>query len=565
MSGRALVSGWQDVDFLFSASSVETPRPPRRGAHGARFPVRPSISGSEHVQGLNLKAESPPENAPPIPQRSHARGLSSASQIGRRPGVTPLLTTGLDANRSRSESVASVNIKSRRQGYVPHKNTTTGEISSQLSARSSQAPALTPPHSRAPSVTSSFNGHLAIGSSGENSSGGVSPIDGPVSRALLSRKLASLPESRNSRPPTINSIKVVKRVLLMLFYLYRPIADIAQQLSNGTPRRSTLERQLFGANSHVEELDRLINGANNIIEDHVELEPALLMSITRTATTALMLYAQVIKELHRNRQQMAKRVDAFHVRCVMNTAYSTLIEARNVCHMLGVQTKTSPARTLRASNAWSSRTVTPTQPRSSSSRRRGATILPSSGGIASFRGAAAPPVPLHTNGSRSNTMTSMGGATPRLNDALSSLSSYSNVSSRSNTMRSGISETDSEDSADRLYRKLKSCCDVASQILPPVRAELASRKVGADKTAHPRSAHQYAQAVNKCDAVIATNNKLLSRLKAMRVGDPARYLPEFRQLTENFSKVSWVLSIRQILLLLTWSRIGQILEERSCH
>lgn len=420
---------------------------------------------------------------------------------------------------------------------MPRKNTTTGEISSQLSARSSQVPTLTPPHSRAPSVTSSFNGYLAIGSSGETSSGAVSPIEGPVSRALLSRKLASLPESRNSRPPTINSIKVVKRVLLMLFYLYRPIADIAQQLSSGPPKRSTLERQLFGANAHVEELDRLINGANNIIEDHVELEPALLMSITRTATTALTLYVQVIRELHRNRQQMAKRVDAFHIRCIISTAHSTLIEARNVCHMLGFQTKISPARKLRASNAWSSRTVTPTQPRSSSSRRRGATILPSSGGIAGFRGAAAPPVPLHTNGTRSNTMTSTGVATPRLNDALNSLSSYSNVSSRSNTMRSGMSENDGEDSADRLYRKLKSCCDLALQILPPARGELASRKANADKTGLSRPAHQYAQAVNKCDFVIATNNKLLSRLKAMRVGDPARYLPEFRQLTESFSKV----------------------------
>lgn len=497
--------------------------------------MRPSISGIENVQGLGLRSESPPDNVPPIPARSHARGFSSASQQARRPGVAPIHTTGLDAHRSRSESVASTNIKNRRQGYVPRKNTTTGEISSQLSARSIQAPTLTPPHSRAPSVTSSFNGYLAIGS-GETSSGAVSPIDGPVSRALLTRKLASLPESRNSRPPTINSIKVVKRVLLMLFYLYRPIADIAQQLSSGSPKRSTLERQLFGANAHVEELDRLINGANNIIEDHVELEPALLMSITRTATTALTLYVQVIKELHRNRQHMAKRVDSFHVRCVINTAYSTLIEARNVCHMLGFQTKSSPVRTLRASNAWSSRTVTPTQPRSSSNRRRGATILPNSGGPT--RGGPVPRVSLHTNGSRSNTMTSIGGATPRLNDALSSFPSYSNVSSRSNTMRSGISEIDGEDSADRLYRKLKACCDLALQILPPVRAELAARKGSADKNNHSRSAHQYAQAVNKCDFVIATNNKLLSRLKAMRAGDPARYLPEFRQLTESFSKVS---------------------------
>jgi hypothetical protein len=387
-------------------------------------------------------------------------------------------------------------------------------------------------------MNSSYNNYLNFANGGEMSSGAASPIDEPVNRTLLSRKLASLPESRNSRPPTINSIKVVKRVLLMLFYLYRPIADIAQQIGVSTSKRSALERQLFSANSHVEELDRLMNYANGIMEDNREIDQELLSRIARTATMSLKQYIVVIQEVNRARQQIAKRVDAFHIRCIITTAYSTLVEARNVCHMLGFSTRTSPKRdTLRPSQAWSSRTVTPTQPRSSSSRRRGNTVLPLSGAT-TIRGAV-PPVPLNSSGSRSNTMVSQTGPPPR-NESYPGLS-HSNATSRSNTMRSvmgSMPEGDGEDNADKVYMKLKTCCDLVSQTLPPVRAELFARKTNADNTGHPQSAHRYAQAVNKGDFMLATNSKTMSRLKLMRVGDPARYQYEIRQLTEGFAKVS---------------------------
>ncbi|SMR60987.1 unnamed protein product [Zymoseptoria tritici ST99CH_1A5] len=551
MTMRARLTASSDEDL----SNVEvTPRPPKRGLHGGRFPVRPSVSDIEHIQ--DLKSESPPDHIPPIPQRSHARGMSSSSQFGSRPSIAPLFGIGSDGHRSRSESVASnASMRNRRQGYVPRKNTGLGslsEMSSQMSARSSQAATLTPPHSRAPSVTSTFNGFLNIGSGGESSEA-ASPIDGPVNRNILSRKLASLPESRNSRPPTLNSIKVVKRVLLMLFYLYRPIADIAQQIGAGSSKRSGLERQLFSANANVEELDRLLNGANSMIEDGREIDQAFLTSITRTAITALKMYIFVIKEVNRSRHQIAKRVDAFHVRCVLNTSYSTLVEARNICHMLGFQTKTSPKRdTLRPSQAWSSRTVTPTQPRSSSSRRRGNTVLPISGSTTNLRGAV-PPVPLHSNGSRgsrSNTMVSQSGPPARLNESYPGLSQSRNTS-RNNTMRSAMGsmpESEGEDGADRVYMKLKACCDLAAQTLPPVRAELFTRKTNADNTGHPQSSHRYAQAVNKCDFMLATNSKLLSRLKVMRVGDPARYQHEIRMLTEGFAK-DWANFAGEVMVL----------------
>ncbi|EME83953.1 uncharacterized protein MYCFIDRAFT_195140 [Pseudocercospora fijiensis CIRAD86] len=528
-------------------STVETPRPPKPGRMGGRFPVRPSISGIENIE--SLKSDSPPE-PPPIPQRSHARGLSSNSQTFiKRPGIAPLLTGAQDPHRTRSETVgSSANIRNRRQGYVPRKNAkmnSLSEMQSQLSARSSAAPTLTPPHSRAPSVTSNYNGYLSAG--GESSSGAISPIDGPVSRAMLSRKLSSLPESRNSRLPTINAIKAVRRVLFMLFYLHRPIADIAQQLGSGTPRRSTLERQVFSANAQIDELDRLLNNANNIMEDNMEVDSAMLVAIVRAAITALRMHVFVVKELNRNRQQIVKRVDAFHVRCVINSAYTTMLEAQNVCHMLGFETKPADRRnTLRISQGpWSSRTVTPTQPKPSGSRRRGATILPSTSSVTNYRGMV-PPVPLHSNGSRSNTMTSVStAATPRWNQSFPDLATQM---SRSNTMRSVLTETDGEDNSDRLYFKLKACCDLAYSTLPLVRDDLLNRKTKEDRSGHLSISRMYANAVNKCDFAIATNNKLLARLKVMKLGDPARYAGEFKNMAETFTK-DWAHFAEEVMAL----------------
>lgn len=507
--------------------------------------MRPSISGIENI--TNPNGDSPPDSnrPPPIPQRSHARGISSnvAPSAAKRPPLSTIVTGNLDSSRSRSETVAtSANIRNRRQGYVPRKNAnmmSLSEMSTQLSAGSTpSAPptaALTPPHSRAPSSASSYRDYLAPGSGGD--SGAVSPVDGPVSRANLSRRLASLPESRNSSLPTITSIRAVKRVLYMFFHLYRPIADVAMQLKDGSPSRTRLERQLATANAIVEDLDRLIVTANGTMERNTEIDTILLNQIVRTGIKALQKYVSVVKELNRERQQIVRHVDGFHVRLVLNAAHGTIIEARNVCHLLGFKTKSLSSRdTLRVSTAGSSRTVTPTQPRSASSRRRGATILPGGGSVTNLRGMA-PPVPLHI-GSRSNTMTSMSsGVTPRSNESFTNLASHSNVPSRSNTVRSAMAQGDQEDSAEKMYLKLKSCCDLATQLLPPVRDELLSRKQHADRD-EPGISHYYAKAINKCDWIISTNNKLLSRLRAMKVGEPARYQRELAQMVDNFGRVS---------------------------
>ncbi|KAK5127644.1 hypothetical protein LTR85_006985 [Meristemomyces frigidus] len=524
-----------------SESNVETPRPPKRTMTTGRFPIRPSISGIENVDDLKLRSPNAP---PPIPQRSHARNLSSNAPVVRRPGIAPLLTDGNDISRSRSETVSSTSsIRSRRQGFVPSKTRldpgTVSELGGAPSVRLSQASTIRPSHTRGNSSASTLNGFLTASSGGETSSGAVSPVDGLISRYGSVRRLSSLPENRNSKVQTSDATRAAKRLLFSLFQLHGPMGEVARALNYGTPRRSTLERQLFSANAHVEELDRLLNKLDSNLEDNSKREDQSLKSIVLTSVAAMKAYGYVIKELRHHTQKAISLTDAVYVRCLMSQIYMTMVESRNICTILGFKIKAPALRsTPRVSRAWSSRTVTPTQAKPVNNRRlRGATILQGMSSNGTLR-AVPPSVPLNGNASRTNTMTSLSAVTPRSGESFSTIST-SNLPSRSNTMRSVVDEGEYDDNFDRIYAKLKNACDLAAQSLPHCRTEFAGGKDNADHVNQQRAAHHWALAMNKCDTVIAANNMLINRLRVIRVKDPmVRNQRDFWQLCDAFVQ-SW--------------------------
>lgn len=507
-----------------------------------RFPIRPSVNGIDSMD--DFKTRSPNDAPPPIPQRSHARNLSSNAPSGRRPGLAPLSTRGNDMNRSRSETVSSsASVRSRRQGFVPAKTRldpgAVSEAGGQTSARSSYASTLRPSHSRASSSISTLNGYLAAGSA-DGSSGAASPVDGPQGRQGPGRRLSSLPENRNSKVQTSDSIRAAKRLLFSLFQLHGPLGEVARALKDGTPKRSTLERQLFSANAHVEELDRLLIKLDGAFEDNSLIEEQSLRPIVLAAVAALKAYGHAVKELRQQTQKAISLTDPIYVRCLMSQIYMTMIESRNICSLLGFKAKTPSAKdTPRVSKAWSSRTVTPTQPKPINNRRmRGATILQTMGENGARQ--MPPPVPLSNLSSRSNTMTSMTATTPRSGESFGTLPT-SGLPSRSNTIRSNVTSDNEEgdEHFDRIYFKLKNACELAAQSLPHCRSEFAGRRDNAETVGQMRIAHHWALALNKCEIVINANHNLISRLRGIRVKDPAvRNQRDFWQLCDTFVQ-SW--------------------------
>ena len=337
-----------------------------------------------------------------------------------------------------------------------------------------------------------------------------------------------------------SSSTVAARRLLFLFQeLHRPFARIAYQLKEGTPKRTMLERHLYTVNTQVEELERLLRRVDSGFEDTPRREALAASNIATACYQSMTAYGLVFKELKGGMQRLVNIIDPVLSRCLMHQIYSTMIEARNVCKLLGSDTTPRSSKgTPRSSRAWSSKTVTPTQVKPPTNRRlRGATILRSTSSNATLR-AMPPPVPLNGNTSRTNTMTSTTAATPRSGG--DSSSAYSSaLPSRSNTLRSHAAEdSDESDQFERIFLKLREACNLAIQILPNCHAEFTVHKDNAENSGRHRTAHIWSHALLKCNAVIRANQALHGRLKVVRLKDPGvRFQRDFWQLCDSFVSV----------------------------
>lgn len=523
---------------------METPRPPKRSVTGGRFPIKPSVSGIEITP--DLKSSSPDNHAPPIPQRSHARNASTHSSSITRAGLAPLPDGGKDIGRSRSETLSSsASVRQRRLGYVPSRKPTVelravDETSDQASSRSSQASTIRPTHSRATSSVSTANGLLNT-SSGEASSGAMSPVEGRASRHSSVRRLSSLPENRNSKVQPQSAVKASKRLLLTLFELHRPIREVAIAIKDSTPKKTTLERQLFSANAHVNEMDRLLNRLDNGMETD---RNRAIKTIIEASSHALKSYGAVTTELKRNNSKLVRIADGIYVRGLMFQIYNAMVEAKNICVILGfkVEHNTGMQGPARVSQAWSSRTVTPTQPKTTitSRRLRGANILQNMGRDNSLRSMPAPPAPISTNSSRTNTMnSSFTTATPSSAGSFSTIASGHPNISRSNTMRSATDDGDSDEQFDRIFLKLKPACELAGNALMHCRLECSTRQASAQTAGMTQAAHAWQLALNKCETAINDTRALRKRLEVVSVNDPVvRFSKEFWSLCDNFVHVS---------------------------
>lgn len=524
-----------------SESNVETPRPPKRTATVGRFPIRPSISGIENLEELKNRS---PNDAPPIPQRSHARNMSSNAQAAKRPSIMPLVSGANDINRSRSETVASsTSLRARRQGFVPRKtaldNNSVMETASNASSRSSQASTIKPSHSRGNSVVSFSNGLLSA-NSGEISSGPVSPVDDPIHRYGTAHRLSSLAETRRLRIQPRSSGKAAKRVTYPLYQLHVPLNEVLKHIKEGTPKRRALERQMFTAHAHLEELETLTNRLDSCLEDPNSTSVVqIVRSLMLNSLAALKAFGGVIKELKQHTYTFVAEADPVLVRCLMLQSYVAIIEFRNMCTMLGFRIRTvRPHKSLRVSPVWNSRTVTPTQTHPINNRRvRGSNPLQNMKSKSSLRNNP-PPVTLHTHGSGTNAMASSSSATPRSSESFSALPS-STIPSRSTTMRGVVDDGDNDDHFGPIFLKLTSACELAGKSLPRCRTEFAVRKKDAENSNLVRLAHHWALALSRCEAVIAANNTLMHRLKLVRLKDPSvRSQRDFWQLCDGFVQ-SW--------------------------
>lgn len=384
-------------------------------------------------------------------------------------------------------------------------------------------------HSRATSSVSISSGSGAEGSE-------TAGVFSPERRRLdNSRTLANLPENRTSKDQSINVVKGSKRLLLTLSQLDGPMDDIAVAIKEGgDASKSNVERQIFIAKAHMKELDRLLNRPEGSVDAGGKTPAKSTNNIIRSAVHALKAYGTVAAELKRQRDRIVSRADGFYIRTLMFKIYSSMVEARNACAVLGFNVRDATAAGVssrQVSAAYSSKSVTPTQPKAPATRRMVKPAMLHNVGGSALRNMPPPPaMPLSANNSRSNTMTSQ----------TSTLVATNPLGSRTNTMRS-VMDDGGEEQFDQIFLKLQAACNLASQALPHCRSEIQARKEGAQSSNQHNIAHQWSLALGKCDEVISNNKALKKRLEIVKVNDPGlRYQRDFWQLCDAFVHVSFI-------------------------
>jgi RAM signalling pathway protein/Leucine rich repeat len=511
-----------------SSEGTETPRPVKRVMSG-RFPIK--VNGTD-VPDLRSPAVPRP---PPIPSRSHYRGLSQQNAALRRPGVLPL-TIGSANERLRSNSEGLVqpprsSDRSRRMGIVSKKASELGTVDETKLNRYSHYRGL----SHGSAMQAGTNGTTAT----MNSRSPASPADSASQRATYVRRLSSLPERKresNSPDPVIEG---AKGILYALFQVHPLIQNLLGLARDGTNKRTSLERVFYNATTHVEELDRHIQSYITYSDEDEEISPRSNENVHSACLTSVQAYMHVLGLLSRNVETLLDNGDPRYIRTLLLLVYGSAAEVRNAGADLfrhGRNIRSWIPETINETLRYQPRdkSVTPTRdrPGTISRSRHGTGIQPSN----NLRVATdAPPPQSHPGALRSATMTS---ATPRSGDSFAS----SNTSS-GRTVPGEFSEEDRL--FEKIFLRLQQSSEMAIRTLPLVSSHFITVMRTNSQQPSPDTSRQFWQIlVQKCEMAQQTADALKTRLSQIKLKEPGiRTQGAFWELCSAFVHVRKMLSL----------------------
>jgi len=506
-----------------SSEGTETPRPMKRVISG-RFPIK--VNGTD-VPDLRSPALARP---PPIPSRSHYRGLSQQNAALRRPGVMPL-TIGSNNERLRSNSESLLQAsrdrssdRSRRMGIVSRKSDL-GTVEETKSNRHSHYRGL----SHGSAMQANTNGTYGT----MNSRSPSSPADGGVPRATYVRRLSSLPErKRESRSPD-PIVEAAKGILYALFQIHPLIQNLLGVTRDGTNKRTSLEMVFHNATTHVEELDRHIQNYITYSEDE-EDEDAFRSNenVHRACLTCVDAYMHVCRQLEENVGTLMENGDPRYIRTLLLLMWGSTAEINNAGTTLlahvGVAGRHLVSSIEEEVNetivpAPRDKSVTPTRDRPGlGSRIRSATVVQHSSNLRVATDAQAS----YTNGGRSATMTS---ATPRSGESFASASSG----------RIGGDFTEEDRIFDKIFLRLQQSSEMTIKNLPQVHSHFLTAMRINNQQSNPEQPKQFWQIlIRSCMIAQQTAEALRTRLSLIKLKEPGiRTQGAFWELCNAFLQV----------------------------
>ncbi|OBT86362.1 hypothetical protein VE02_03804 [Pseudogymnoascus sp. 03VT05] len=512
-----------------SSEGAETPRPKR--VTSGRFPIK--VNGSDVPDSRSPALQRPP----PIPSRSHYRGLSQQNAALRRPGIMPL-TIGNSNERVRSNSESLLQRdraeradRSRRMGVISKKPSDLTTVEELKSNRYS--------HLRGLSHGSAIqSGNGSNGTNG-NTRSPASPADSTNGRSTYVRRLSSLPERKrksNSPDPVIEG---AKGILFALDQVHPLIQSLMGLTRDGSNKRTSLERVFFNATTHVEELDHDIQEYDTYSEEDEEVSPRSNANVRRACITCVSAYIHVCTLLSRNVESLLNNGDPRYIRMLLLHIYGSLVEVRNAgTSLIGSKQKATEQlpslledtniNTIRPSV----RDKTPTRERPNpASRMRSASTIHQTNNLRVLTDSRS----AYTNGSgRSATMTS---ATPRSGESFTSVSS-------AGRMNGDFTEEDRL--FDRIFLGLQQSSEMAIRTLPTVNAHFVqSNKNSMQQGTYDQLKHYWQALSIKCSFALETAETLKARLSLIKLKEPGiRTQGAFWELCNTFMSTYYNLVVK---------------------
>ncbi|KAK4087311.1 hypothetical protein Purlil1_8386 [Purpureocillium lilacinum] len=520
INGRMEAEGTGDE----SSEGAETPRFPLKRAASGRFPIK--ISGSDVTDMRSPNAASRP---PPIPSRSHYRGLSQQSTSNRRPGVMPLTIGNVNERlRSNSESLLRSDRpdgRNRRMGVVTRKTSELGTLDeTQANVRFS--------HYRGLSHGSAMQGNPPVTKSP------ATPTEPHMQPPTYIRRLSVLPERRRESKIFDPIIEAAKGILYSVFQIHPMIQALMTLTNDGSAKRSSLEIVVYNTNSHVLELEEEVQKHDAAVAEGDEYATRENEHVLRACQTLVGAYGHVCTLLADNIDTFVDNGDARYIRTLLMCLYNSIMELRvTLASVTAEQAK--PRHSNRQSLDNTNNTIrpyhreptaTPTAERPGFARHRNGTVVHNP---ANLRVATNVPVPQLNGGGRTAIMTS---ATPRSGE------SFPSIHSRD------ISINFSEDDAqfDRIYLSLQKSIDVVLRTLPNFHVQLTGGLRHAVAYRAPATAlGQWKALAGSVNATIQQTEILRNKLSLIKLKDPnARAQPSlWRQCFEFVQAWLAVLSL----------------------
>ncbi|CAI4211858.1 unnamed protein product [Parascedosporium putredinis] len=273
----------------------------KRVASG-RFPIK--VNGSE-VADIRSPASMRP---PPIPTRSHYRGLSQQSTTMRRTNVMPL-TIGNERPESRSRRMAVMSKKGSDLGTLDE---------TQANNRFS--------HYRGLSHGSAMQGPGANANLADKSP--ASPAEPYLQRPIYVRRLSILPERRRESKVYDPTIETAKGILYSVFQIHPMIQMLMSLTNDGSAKRSSLEIVFYNTNSHVEELEQAIQKHDPLNGDDEASAYHDNENVHRACQTLVSAYTHVCTLLAGNIDTFVDNGDPRYIRTLLVLLYNSIMELR---------------------------------------------------------------------------------------------------------------------------------------------------------------------------------------------------------------------------------------------